>query len=286
MQPELSQFAKRKAAHIFVDNEDINLLNKILQETTCMHDKCNELECLLGLKRNIMYKTACKTDKNHRIEALLADLFEKNNLGTHCDWFGKFFWKNSTRHTSDYELMTSDQPTHIPMRLVACYMGNPSLIDLIRTAKAEWIMLTNLLIVCKYHLPMMWKINALGNYNRIYKDDYGTMHGIRHAPGWTHDHFYRFDGHADNGDFFFCAWNEHLRKFSGVVQMNLAIAIKLENTDDEDYIYGFGCPWSLCLQYRLIGMYGQIYDSGRTVEGPRNYEVFDRFNRKDYLDSI
>ena len=136
---------------------------------------------------------------------------------------------------------------------------------------------------------MMWKINALGNYNRIYKDDSGTMHDIRRAPGWTHDHFYRFEGHSDNGDFYFCVWNESLREFSDVVRMKPAIAIKLENTDDEDYIYGYGCPWSLCVKYRLTGMYGQIYDSDRTVEGPsnferRNNEVFDRFNYNHVLD--
>ena len=85
MQTELSQSEKRKAAHIFFDNVDMNLLNKILHEATCMGDKCNELERLLGLTRNVLYKTACKTDNNHRIEASLADLFDKNDLGIYCD---------------------------------------------------------------------------------------------------------------------------------------------------------------------------------------------------------
>ena len=61
---------KLNAIRIFIDNEDINVLNKVQHEIACMDDKCNEFENALGLVSN----TVCETVGEWRCELYIIQL--------------------------------------------------------------------------------------------------------------------------------------------------------------------------------------------------------------------
>ena len=119
----LSRSEKLNAIRIFIDNEDIDVLNKLQHEISCMNEKCHEIEHALGHAINSIYENA---------EYL--DFIRINN-----NW-GEILYAR----------------TYGQMRLVSGYAGSPELLNLLLDAELEWKKKTSLLQTCKSMFPIMF----------------------------------------------------------------------------------------------------------------------------------